>query len=405
MICPNCGQDSLGKFCPFCGAKMPAPETSAAVPETAAAVPETAAAVLETVAAVPETAAAVPETAAAVPEYAVPVEAEAPVTQAEPVMQTAPVTQAEPVMQAEPVTQAEPVMHTQPVMQTEHWEPPANQLVRKLGSSGLWLTATLAATLAFLISLYLSVFDRGSQSVLYLLDTLPGLRDASSAATAVVNLFSIGLRLLFAFVFVLLLWIAFGSAAGRRGKPLGTGALTASKVFVIISLVFVCFCLAVVFIFFVMTLFFGSRSGLGQEVFRFFNRTLRQYRIRLSYLHLNRTVLAGILLGLLLLINGLALVCLAKVLKSLNTVKRVIRSGRPDDRVSPLAAVIAMLFAGLLAIGGFWLLAAGSLTGVLSGILLLLNAVSLVCLALLLFRFRSGMRQLGVRKGVMQRPA
>ena len=40
---------------------------------------------------------------------------------------------------------------------------------------------------------------------------------------------------------------------------------------------------------------------------------------------------------------------------------------------------------------------------ILYGVSLLLNAVASACFALTLFRFRGGMRSLGVYKGVMQR--
>ncbi len=39
MICPNCGKEVNGKFCPSCGAKMPAPEAAAPVAPAAPIAP------------------------------------------------------------------------------------------------------------------------------------------------------------------------------------------------------------------------------------------------------------------------------------------------------------------------------------------------------------------------------
>ena len=114
-------------------------------------------------------------------------------------------------------------------------------------------------------------------------------------------------------------------------------------------------------------------------------------------------LLAGLVLGLLFLI---------KLLKTLGTAKRVIRTGAPDDRVSVFVGVMILLGSVGGLISGIdaltipqdimQLLGISRTAAVFYGVNLLLSAVSAAFFAITLFRFRSEMRRLGGHKGVTQ---
>ena len=108
-------------------------------------------------------------------------------------------------------------------------------------------------------------------------------------------------------------------------------------------------------------------------------------------------LLAGFLLGLVLCI-----IYFAKLIKTINTVKRVLRTGSPDDRVSPFAAVIGILCFLAMLWPGLSRILEGGTENILSGASALLSAFAALFFSILIFRFRSGMRALGVYKGAYQ---
>ena len=281
---------------------------------------------------------------------------------------------------------------------------PASQLVRKIAASGAWVVAALATTLGFLITCYLNIFNKSSPSILYYIENLPRFKGTEYESQIYSSIGSIAAGLLFSLIFVLLLWRIYGSAASKKNEKMGTGPLTLMKVFFIITLIGVCIALLAVVILGVLTLVLGSKAEFSADITAYINEFLRQYNFQLSSLNVSAASLILILFGFLAVVLVLALIYVAKVLKSLTTGKRVIRTGIPDDRVSVFVAIFTILAAVVMIIAGICFLFGGGLTWLLSGVVVLLNAIALICFAAVIFKFRSGMRRLGVRKGVMQKP-
>ena len=88
-----------------------------------------------------------------------------------------------------------------------------------------------------------------------------------------------------------------------------------------------------------------------------------------------------------------------KLIKTVNTVKRVIRIGHPDDRVSPFAAVLCILIGLTDIYAGVTTLLGGS-DQLLNGIAMLCSALCLLFFGILIFQYRGRMRRLGVYRGV-----
>lgn len=450
MICPNCGKEAVGKFCPACGAKMPAIDETVVLndannPWKKAA--EAAAKAAEPVAPAQEQPAPnqgfAPNRPAPsqpfVPNQAAPSQPFVPNQSAssQPFVpnqgynpnQAAP-NQAAPNQAYAPYPGRNyvPQQGNNPTQATGSFQDlspaavgqtPASQLVRKLATSGAWLVATLATTLSFLITCYLNIFSKSSTSILYYIENLPHFKGTEYESQIYSSIGSIAGGLLFSLIVVFLLWKIFGSAASKKNEKMGTGPLTVFKVFFIISLVAVCIALLATVILGVLVLVLGSQSGID-EYTNALKELLLQYNINITGTNANISSMIGVIFGILALILVFAIIYIAKVLKSLTTGKRVIRTGIPDDRVSIFVAVFTL-------IGGICMLITGVLYFLLQdvvkqilagsgmkvdmlyliswGVIFLLNGIASICFASVIFKFRSGMRQLGVRKGVMQRPA
>lgn len=412
MNCPNCGQETVGKFCPACGAKMPAPDETVVLNDANNPWKQAKAAEAEKTASVstqPAPAQSYAPNQGFVPNQPAPGQP-APYqgfipgqpTPAQPAPNQGGAPYSGGYIPAQGSSLSQNSGSFQDENPAEVGKTPASQLIRKIASSGPWVVAVLASTLSFLVSLGYFIYTLAANPLVnakdYAVSTVPGL-----VGTAIL---------------VLLLWAILGSAAGKRKDRMGTGALTTFKVFFIIALVFICIALALVVVFGVLVLVLGSRIGQLDEYTAALQEALRQYNIDLMGLNLNISTLIGVIFGIFALILVIALIFAVKVIKSLNTAKRVIQTGRPDDRVSVFVAVfcilgaICTLFCGIgillvenisevYAAAGLYMDKLGFLA---TAIGFILNAIAAFCFALVIFRFRSGMRQLGVRKGIMQRP-
>ena len=445
MICPNCGMETNGKFCPSCGTKLTPPEP--AVPDEAVKQAETAAAAAaaaiaaETVRPAPEQPAQgyAPGQAAPNPGYPnqgfVPSQT-APAQGYNPYPNQAPnpgYTAPNPgypnqgfapnpaapnpgyapypnqpadrgyvpAQGYNPAPQSSGVGYRSP-SPAEIGKSPASQLVRRLGSSGAFLIGVILTTIAFLVSL---IFNGRSLGTYFKQISLYSGTEYADQLVGVVS--AVISSLLFSAVCVLLLWLIFGAAANKRSPRMGTGALTTFKVFFIIGLVMICFALAAVIILGLIVLVSGDSGDLDDflsEFITYVNSLLNQYGLQVASVNLSGKAFFGIAFGVSALCLIFGIIFISKLLKTINTAKRVVRTGRPDDRVSTFAAVLIILGAlSSLSSAVVTMVSTGS-TGLISGLTALLSAVASICFAVVIFKFRSGMRRLGVYKGVMTQP-
>ena len=457
MICPNCGMETGGKFCPSCGTKMPAPEPPVP-PEADEAVKQaeivasaaSAAIAAETVRPDPSLDRPAPAQGSSSyrgqspnPAYTAP-RPEFP-NQSAPAQPTAaPGYQPFPNRAPNPGYAAPnpsypnqgyapnqaypnqphgynpfggqtpsqgyvPAQGYNPGVQNvggyrvptqaEIGKSPASQLLRRLGSSGAFLVGVILSTVNFLLSLIGS--GRSILAYVNMMDYYRGTDyEIQLAGSIAMMIFSI----LASALGVLLLWLIFGAAANKRSPKMGTGALTTFKVFFIIGLVGVCLLLSVVVIGGLFAVLGDNSSDLSYDLTNYLNSLLAQYGIRLTLPPISDRLLALLLFGGVTICLIFSIIFIAKLLKTINTAKRVVRTGRPDDRVSPFAAVLIILGAVFTLLGAVSMIASFGGGGLISGVSALLSAAASICFAAVIFKFRSGMRRLGVYRGVMTQP-
>ncbi len=172
------------------------------------------------------------------------------------------------------------------------------------------------------------------------------------------------------------LWMIFSTAINRNSDGMKTSGFTMIKVINIIRLVYICVWLGVVEIIFIIAMIQSSKSY----------STLAGISDTTSSI---ASVGIGVLLLLdLLIIAGfvIAILYYAKIISSINTVKRTINSGNADDKVSRYVAVITFI------LSGFTLLSVFFSSGALSVLSTLCSAASTVCFGILIFKYRDAMR-------------
>ncbi len=446
MICPNCGMETDGKFCPSCGTRMPAPEPAVPVEadetaKQAETVVSAAAAAIAAETLRPEPASERPAPAPAqsfvpgqpasapgfVPNQAPPSQSYNPYPNQAPNPGYAPQNPTYAVQNPGYVNQGYapnqaynpyggqapsqgymPAPGYNPNLRNavpyrapsiaEIGQSPASQLLRKLGTCGAFLTAVILSTVAFLIGLI-----GNGRSIATLVKILPYYQGSDYEFQFVGSLCGAVCSILFSGLGVLLLWLIFGAAANKRSPRMGTGALTTFKVFFIILLVLICILLACVVLIGVLFLVLGDNRD-ASAFLQGFSGILAQYGLRLDMMRLDGKVLFALVIcgGIVFLIFSIFFY--AKLIKTINTAKRVVRTGRPDDRVSPFAAVLIILGALFTVFGAVSMIATSPAGGLISGVASLLSAAASVCFAVVIFKFRSGMRRLGVYRGVMTQP-
>ena len=204
---------------------------------------------------------------------------------------------------------------------------------------------------------------------------------------------------------VLLLWLIVGAAANKRSPRMGTGALTTIKVFYVIGLVGLCIGLAFTVIFGLVAVLSENAGELSYEMASYFNSLLRQYGVAFALPQFSDQLFIYVFFGGLAIALIFGIIFTAKVLKTINTAKRVVNTGRPDDRVSPFLAVLIILGAVFSICGAVsQLLRGASVAELLFAVSGLISAAASICFAVVIFKFRSGMRRLGVYRGVMTHP-
>lgn len=412
MICPNCGQESNGKFCPRCGTMMSMPESTAAettvlsdasnpfrqTPPTAPEAPAAPQAPVQGYA--PNTGypnqpqqPTVPNRPAPQPGYAAPQAAYAAQQAApQPGVSAQSYAGGPGYVPAQGYNPGQPANtgYANPAL-VDPGNSPARIAVRKIASSPLYLLAALlfTASLVFSAIPYVKQFITFFQYFDY-------YRNDSEALSTVIGM---AIGILVVLIMALALWSIYFAAIRKNPVRMRTGGMTTIKVFLIIALIF---------------MILGLIGLVGVTIFmavaadsEFFDEANKAFLDFLKQYNYTFEETGSLDFKTLLIITGAAafVVCLiatifiGKLIKTINTVKRVIRIGHPDDRVSPFAAVLCILSAIGSIFSGVNYITQGK-EMLLPGVSYLCGAICIFLFGVMIFQFRGRMRQLGVYHGV-----
>lgn len=284
--------------------------------------------------------------------------------------------------------------------------PEAVVLLKRLGSSPLFLVPVIAMTLAAVLSFIATVFgSSGIMGVIYqvlnilseimpaavmgeLYDALFEMNGALTGVSVVSAIFSMIPTILI----VVGLWMIAASAMNKVGA-VQTSGFTLLKAMNIIEIV-----LKSISIFFVEIVLLVLAIVIGNIPSRYFDGS---------------TVVVILVLAMILVLAIFALVVIyyVKVIKSLNAVKSVAAFGYPNPYASRYVGVLC--FIGGVGTGisvvvkliqqmvGFRFMTAGFLFGILSTVC---SATALICFGVLIFKYRSTMQQLTYQQVPVQPP-
>ena len=374
MFCPNCGtkNDDNVVFCKNCGTKINGVKQSESPAPTEAQPPVAPA---EPVVDTPAT----PEVPVA------PVAADIPETTAEPV---APV---EPIVAAAVDTPAAPVAPVTPVYTPAAPAPavsasaprskhPVLKVVKDMGASPLFLVAAITFSAAIFFS-FIGLFTL-SDSVSFLNKILnsAGIGGYDGALLYQYKGLTVGMGiigLIPSVIYAIGIWSVFAAANNRRSDGMSTAGLTTIKVMEIIGLVFACIGLAAVLILAVVG-FAGIRT-LGGYIGNYGSNYSSVVSDVLPVVFV--TLMIGVAIGLVLVI-----IYAAKIISSINTVKRTILTGNADYRVSGFVAVMNFIIAFFSLFSAF--------SGSFATLSTVCSIASLICFGILLFKYKSAMLKL-----------
>ena len=399
MICPNCGNETNGKFCPRCGTKMP---------EAAPAEPIFSSAPNPAVNQVPPAAPQAPA------QGYIPNPGYAPNPQAgfapDPQTGFAPNPQAGFAPEPQPAVPNQGYANVPGYVPAQGYNPgqpvntgyanpamvdpgnsPARMAIRKLASSPLYLLAAML----FTAGLVLSAIPYVKQLITFF-QYFDYYRSDSDAWATVCTVIGTVLVML---ILGIALWGLFFAAIRKNPVQMRTGSLTTIKVFLVLGLIAMILGLLALIALTVYAAAIADGESLN-EIRQKFLELLRQYNYTFeetdSMSFKTLLIICGAIGAVVFLV---VVIYFAKLIKTVNTVERVIRIGHPDDRVSPFAALICIL-CGLFDIypAISYLTKGGD--QMLSGLSMLCSAACLLCFGILIFQYRGKMRQLGVYRGV-----
>ena len=268
---------------------------------------------------------------------------------------------------------------------------PARMAIRKLASSPLYLLAAML----FTAGLVLSAIPYAKQLITFF-QYFDYYRSDSDAWTTVCTVIGTVLVML---ILGIALWGLFFAAIRKNPVQMRTGSLTTIKVFLVLGLIAMILGLLALIALTVYAAAIADRESLN-EIRQKFLELLRQYNYTFeetdSMSFKTLLTICGAICAVVFLV---VVIYFAKLIKTVNTVKRVIRIGHPDDRVSPFAALICILCGLFDVYPAISYLTKGG-DQMLSGLSMLCSAVCLLCFGILIFQYRGKMRQLGVYRGV-----
>ena len=374
MICPKCGKEANGKFCPYCGsavavgqettvlsdANNPWKQAKAAEAEAAQAVQEAVRPLeekpLSAPGPIPGPGAVPPRSAAAPgPQPGAPMPQSAP---GNPGFRPQNVNPNGPVnpgfVPGQGVNPGAPVNRgfvpnqgvnnqsqgsfVQPRFDPNE-ETPARAALRRSARSGAYLLGALLTTLSLVCFLAFAALELAGVESFSLFSTMNSFQlSAGSQSAMYVTLAGTGLILL---GLVAGLWAIRGSAGGT--KPLKTGGYTVVSAYVIVALVIFCLASAALAVLAVIAVSSSGLDSLMWELSEAVAETGNEAAIQALDKAENQV---WILAAAFVLAVFLVILLLGKVIQSLNAAKKIIRSGAPNKKFSILVGVVCFL-AGL----------------------------------------------------------
>ena len=404
MICPNCGRETEGKFCPFCGAKL---TVEAAAPAVKDEIPQDRIPAEPTAEKIQEAPEAPAAPWASNPGYAQnqndnPTQNLSGYSDQDQFYNPAPYSQAAPQADLSPEAPVDAAGQT-----------PAGQLIRRVASSPLYLVGALLFTLSVLYALYVN-----ARNLFDYYDQLDRLKGVSADARLIINIAVACLTLVLELLMTCALWRTYFSARSKRRAKLGTCGLTFYKLLHWVAMILACAAAGFAAVLLVINFTADSYSTFFKDsVNEIADTLLNRFGVQLPKLNVDPMTYRGIFLGAVLAVMVLAAVYAFGIVRSLSTAKRVVRTGQPDDRVSVFAGLLILLDGiAVLANGVRFLVLQSDLiesyrlsgmelsgtNATLYGINLIVSGAAACCFAIVLFKFRSAMRSLGVRKGRTQ---
>lgn len=374
MICPKCGKESNGKFCPYCGsavavgqettvlsdANNPWKQAKAAEAEAAQAAQEAVRPLeekpLSAPAPIPGPGAVPPRSAAAPgPQPGAPMPQSAP---GNPGFRPQNVNPNGPVnpgfVPGQGVNPGAPVNRgfvpnqgvnnqsqgsfAQPRFDPNE-ETPARAALRRSARSGAYLLGALLTTLSLVCFLAFAALELAGVESFSLFSKMNSFQlSAGSQSAMYVTLAVTGLILL---GLVAGLWAIRGSARGT--KPLKTGGYTVVSAYVIVALVIFCLASAALAVLAVIAVSSSGLDSLMRDLSKAVAETGNEAAIQALDKAENQV---WILAAAFVLAVFLVILLLGKVIQSLNAAKKIIRSGAPNKKFSILVGVVCFL-AGL----------------------------------------------------------
>lgn len=374
MICPKCGKEANGKFCPYCGsavavgqettvlsdANNPWKQAKAAEAEAAQAVQEAVRPLeekpLSAPGPIPGPGAVPPRSAAAPgPQPGAPMPQSAPgnpgfrpqngnpngpvnpgFVPGQGVNPGAPVNRG--FVPNQGVNNQSQGSFAQPRFDPNE-ETPARAALRRSARSGAYLLGALLTTLSLVCFLAFAALELAGVESFSLFSTMNSFQlSAGSQSAMYVTLAGTGLILL---GLVAGLWAIRGSAGGT--KPLKTGGYTVVSAYVIVALVIFCLASAALAVLAVIAVSSSGLDSLMWELSEAVAETGNEAAIQALDKAENQV---WILAAAFVLAVFLVILLLGKVIQSLNAAKKIIRSGTPNKKFSILVGVVCFL-AGL----------------------------------------------------------
>ena len=288
---------------------------------------------------------------------------------------------------------------------------PTLDAVHRMLRSPAFLIGSIAMSLVLIFSL-IAGFSASTFQLDYrtLRDLVPGLdyRDFQEIQNGLSLFSGAGIAatvvgMIPTILLVIGLWLTYAAAAGRR-NPMPTAGLSMVKGVFIYQLVMICIAIGLILLFLLLFLVVGG--ALSGELSKAFGSAASQYSGAYGSNDTDFSIIASlalpILLVTILLFVGVFVMLIlfyAKLIKTVNTVKKTIRTDEPSDQVSPFVAVLWFLsafFSLFPAVLSFVIPQFSVLTGrmVFAGLGSFCAIVAQVCFGVLIFQYRSEMRAL-----------
>lgn len=253
--------------------------------------------------------------------------------------------------------------------------------VREWAKSKLFLVTIIIFTvswlLGFIISLYNAIVDPsvdftvGGEVVTY----------ASSAASVIVAI----IIAIPAALMVAGMWMTYGSAKSDNERMTSSG-LTLVKVATVITLILTCILVGFIVLTFSLALVLFKAGGILPEIWGESENNAIAALLNGSFI-----ALFTIILVLVVVIGALAIIYEAFAIKTVNSIKSTIETGRPTVKASSFVAVMSIIIGGFYILSALLSLEESSFVAILNS---LLSSASFILLGIVLLNYKNKISEL-----------